>query len=82
MNLYLNYGAGYIYKIGDTGEIDHQTFNRALDLFYTGQCKSACEEFVKIADIDRTARIYALKCQELSENLPEDWDGVWELVNK
>lgn len=67
---------------GDALRPDYEIFNKALSLFYAGQCNKAYAEFMRTAQSDRTAGIYASKCRELSEKLPEHWDGVWELASK
>lgn len=63
-------------------KIDCESFHRGLHLFYEGKCKSAYEEFVKTADRDILAKLYASKCQELFDEVPDDWEGVWELKSK
>ncbi|MDH3328708.1 MAG: adenylate/guanylate cyclase domain-containing protein [Desulfobulbaceae bacterium] len=64
---------------GNGSEKNYQSFHQGLIFFYEGKIKQAFDEFVKTADQDRAAKMYALKCQKLLGNIPESWEGVWEL---
>jgi len=66
----------------DSSAEDRRIFNNGLQFFYDGKIDQALEEFMKTADRDSAAEQYVVKCRELLNNIPEEWDGVWELGTK
>ena len=61
---------------------DFESFLSGLNLFYAGSFHKAFDEFIKTAEQDSAAKCYALKCRELFQNPPAEWEGVWELYSK
>jgi len=57
-------------------------FSEALDLFYQGDFIQAQVVFSTLADEDAPARAYVLKCRDLIEHSPSDWQGVWDIDRK
>jgi len=57
-------------------------FAAALKAYYEGRFKEALEGFSRIADQDAPARSYVRRCQDLAQNPPSPWDGVWEMKEK
>ena len=59
-----------------------KTFAEGLKLFYAGDFRQAQNIFSGLADKDPAARSYVAKCQELIENPPKGWNGVWIITTK
>lgn len=57
-------------------------FAEGLDLFYRGQFLQAEEIFRRIEEIDPAAAHYIVKCRELFESPPKEWQGVWVVTTK
>ena len=57
-------------------------FSKALALFYRGDFIGAKTVFSDIAQDDAAARAYLLKCTELIEHPPVEWQGVWVITVK
>jgi adenylate cyclase len=57
-------------------------FSEGLKLFYAGNFNQAREAFSALAEDDPAARAYLIKCRELIEHPPKDWDGVWVITTK
>lgn len=57
-------------------------FSEALDLFYVGDFEGAQSIFSDLAKEDAVSRAYVLKCRELIEHPPVDWQGVWVITTK
>jgi len=59
-----------------------ERFSEALALFYQGEFDRAQAVFSTLAPEDAAARAYVLKCRELIEHSPSDWNGVWVITTK
>jgi len=57
-------------------------FSEALELFYRGDFNGAQSIFSDLAKEDAVSRAYVLKCRELIEHPPVDWQGVWVITTK
>ncbi len=57
-------------------------FNKGLNYFHEGEFKLAFDEFIKIAEQDKAAKCYAIKCRKFFNSPPVEWEGVWELDAK
>lgn len=63
-------------------EVDTETFQRALELFYNGEFEEALDLFDTISDMDKSARKYCWFIQELIDRPPRNWDGVITMKSK
>ena len=59
-----------------------QIFALGLAAFQAGNFAEAEGIFARIASIDPPAAAYCKRCLYLRDNIPADWDGVWELSGK
>jgi adenylate cyclase len=57
-------------------------FSEGLALFYRGDFPGAEAAFSELADADPAARAYIVKCRELIDESPGDWQGVWVITTK
>ncbi len=57
-------------------------FADGLALFYRGDFQGAVAIFSGLAAEDAAARAYLAKCQELIDQPPEEWRGVWVITTK
>ncbi|MEI7636716.1 MAG: CHASE2 domain-containing protein [Syntrophus sp. (in: bacteria)] len=57
-------------------------FSEAIALFYQGDFYHAQALFSGLAKEDAAAHAYVLKCNELIEHPPSDWQGVWVITTK
>ena len=57
-------------------------FVRGLHLFYEGQFEEASRIFKKLQNIDQPSASYLEKCEELLNNPPGNWQGVWVATSK
>ncbi len=58
------------------------SFDVARDLYYDGNFSEALTAFEKLADSDPVSAKYVPRCQQLIDNPPENWDGVWAATEK
>jgi adenylate cyclase len=58
------------------------SFSEALALFYQGDFDHAHALFSALAKEDAAAHAYVLKCRELIDHPPSDWQGVWIITTK
>lgn len=59
----------------------YDTFNEALNNFYSGNFSKAIELFEKVEE-DPAALKYILKCRSLMQKNVINWDGVWRISEK
>ena len=59
-----------------------EQFAEALALFYRGDFVKAREVFSDIINEDAVAKSYVSKCNELIDNPPINWQGVWTITSK
>lgn len=57
-------------------------FAIAYDLFYAGNFSAALAIFKKNAELDPPSLKYAQKCEELIQNPPAEWKGIWVASQK
>ncbi|MFZ5586687.1 MAG: CHASE2 domain-containing protein [Thermodesulfobacteriota bacterium] len=70
--------------LGMAGQYDltpWEPFVRGLELVGQGRWDEAAAAFAALPD-DPASRAYAQRCQELSGQTPQAWDGVWNLTSK
>ena len=62
------------------------TYREGLNLYRRRQWQNAREAFEKVLQLkpqDRPASIHIERCDEFAKNPPaEDWDGVWQMLQK
>lgn len=58
------------------------TFDKALQFFYSGDFGVAQNIFGSIGELDPAAKSYQQKCAELLQKRPENWNGVWVMTTK
>lgn len=66
----------------DRRKKDFDVFARGLALFYKGDFAGAVKIFSEIETTDPAAHKYIAKCNEMIENTPSDWNGVWVITSK
>ncbi|HAO21510.1 MAG TPA: adenylate/guanylate cyclase domain-containing protein, partial [Desulfobacteraceae bacterium] len=59
-----------------------ETFDKGLNLFYTGEFDKAESVFSSIADRDPAADAYRIKSKEMKHAKPDHWQGVWVMSSK
>jgi adenylate cyclase len=57
-------------------------FAEGLALFYRGDFQGAASVFSGIREEDPVARSYDVKCRDLIDHPPADWNGVWVITSK
>ncbi|QTA79168.1 Nucleotide cyclase, CACHE domain-containing [Desulfonema limicola] len=57
-------------------------FDKGYDLFYKGKFEEAEKFFASIEKFDPAASAYILKCRELINSPPENWQGIWVMTTK
>ncbi len=58
-----------------------ETFSTGLKHFNKGEFKEAITAFSQLPE-DPAAKHYIRRCEQLCNNPPSSWDGVWELTEK
>ncbi|MFH1059652.1 MAG: adenylate/guanylate cyclase domain-containing protein [Pseudomonadota bacterium] len=66
---------------GQTDLAPWEPFVRGLELVGRGDWDAAAAAFAALPE-DSASRTYLKRCQELSGQPPEAWDGVWNLTSK
>jgi adenylate cyclase len=64
---------------------DFRIFKEARDLYAEGSFEEARERFLELEDsdsFDQISRYYRDRLDELIQDPPEDWDGVWIMKSK
>ncbi|GAB1483122.1 adenylate/guanylate cyclase domain-containing protein [Treponema sp.] len=59
-----------------------ESFDTALKLYYKGDFKQARDLFALIERDDAPASSYCRRLDELLQNPPSNWDGVWAVTEK
>ena len=58
------------------------TFDEAREFYYAGDMKGALALFEKTADQDPPAKAYTNLCRKYMDEVPQPWDGIWEMTEK
>jgi adenylate cyclase len=66
----------------DLRKADFAVFAQGLALFYKGDFAGAATTFAGIEATDPAAQHYIKKCNEMIENPPPEWFGVWVITSK
>jgi adenylate cyclase len=60
----------------------YSAFADGLSFFYEGRFEQAQDIFSSHAQEDPPAAAYAVKCRDLIQNPPPQWEGIWQMTQK